>query len=196
MDNLILSGSVIVFAYLLGSLSGAIIICKIQGLPDPRSQGSGNPGATNMLRQGGKKLALITLIFDILKGIVAVLVAKLVIIEPVALALVAIAVFLGHLYPVFFQFRGGKGVATAFGALVALVWMVGLAVLATWLAVAFLFRYSSLAAVMTAIFAPIYLLLLTNIIEYVIMGAIISMFLVWKHRSNIRNLYSGAEDKF
>ena len=138
-------------AYLLGSLSGAIIICKVLGLPDPRTQGSGNPGATNILRQNGKKQAIITLLVDVFKGVIAVLVAKLIISDEAILASVGVAVFLGHLYPIFFHFRGGKGVATAFGVLMMLAWPVSLAALATWFVMAALFRYSSLAAISRAL---------------------------------------------
>jgi len=185
----------IILAYLIGSVSGALIVCRLMGLPDPRTQGSGNPGATNVLRHGGKKAALITLGFDIFKGVLAVLIAKWLTQEIIVLAGVTIAVFLGHLYPIFFQFRGGKGVATAFGALLMLTWQVGVAVLISWLSIAALFRYSSLAAILTAILAPAYLFWFTGILEYIIIGFIISVLLIWRHRSNIHNLLDGKENK-
>jgi glycerol-3-phosphate acyltransferase PlsY len=185
----------IIFAYLIGSVSGAVIVCRIMWLPDPRTQGSGNPGATNVLRYGGKKAALITLGFDIFKGVIAVLVAKWFTQEPIVLASVTIAVFLGHSYPIFFQFRGGKGVATAFGAFLILIWQVSLAALITWFSMAVLFRYSSLAAILTAILTPVYIFWFTEILEYIIMGFIISVLLIWRHRTNIHNLLIGKENK-
>jgi len=185
----------IILAYLVGSLSGALIVSKIMGIPDPRTQGSGNPGATNVLRHGGKKAAVITLCFDVFKGVVAVLGAKFGAASALILAGVTLAVFLGHLYPIFFNFRGGKGVATAFGALLALVWPVSLAALLTWLIMALLFRYSSLAAILAAILTPGYMFWFSGVWEYVFVSFIISTLLIWRHRSNIRNLLIGKEDK-
>jgi len=189
---------VIVLAYLIGSLSGALIVTKMMRLPDPRTQGSGNPGATNVLRHGGKKAAIITLCLDILKGSIAVLVAKFVTTSAMTdmiLAGATLAVFLGHLYPIFFNFRGGKGVATAFGALLMLTWPVSLALLGTWLILLLLFRYSSLAAILTAILTPVYMFWLSGVWEYVFMSFLISALLIWRHRSNIHNLVKGKEDK-
>ncbi len=186
---------VIVLAYFIGSLSGALIVSKMMGLPDPRTQGSGNPGATNVLRQAGKKAGIITLCFDVAKGLIAILIAKLVTTSAMLLASVAIAVFLGHLYPIFFNFRGGKGVATAFGALVMLVWPVSLALIVTWLIMLLLFRYSSLAAILTAILTPGYMFWLSGVWEYVVMSFIISTLLIWRHRSNIHKILKGKEDK-
>jgi len=182
-------------AYLLGSVSGAMLVCKTMGLADPRTQGSGNPGATNVLRHGGKKAAIITLLLDILKGVAAVLIAKLLTSSVIILAGVTIAVFIGHLYPIFFNFQGGKGVATAFGTLITLMWPVGLAALGTWVSTAVLLRYSSLAAIVTAISAPIYMFWFTPIWEYRIICIAISMLLLWRHRSNIRKLLAGQETK-
>ena len=193
---MLIDSLLIICAYLLGSISGAIIVCKLGGLPDPRTQGSGNPGATNILRQSGnKKAALITLFVDIFKGIIAVLVAKIFTIDTMVLAGVTLAVFVGHLYPIFFQFRGGKGVATAFGAFVMLAWQVGLAALATWLIMATLFRYSSLAAISTAILIPAYMFWFTGVGEYIIMSFLVTGLLIWRHRSNIHNLLAGIENK-
>lgn len=182
-------------AYLLGSLSTAIIVCRLMGLPDPRSQGSKNPGATNVLRYGGKKAAAITLAGDALKGVIPVLIAQALQQDAAQLAVIGIAAFLGHLYPVFFGFKGGKGVATAFGVLMAMAWPVGLALLATWLVMAFLFKISSLSALTAAILAPVYFWLMTPHREWVIMAAAISLLLIWRHRSNIVNLIRGKEDK-
>jgi glycerol-3-phosphate acyltransferase PlsY len=192
---MLINSLLIICAYLLGSISGAIVVCKLGGLPDPRTHGSGNPGATNILRQSGKKAALITLFVDIFKGIIAVLVAKIFTTDVVVLAGVTLAVFVGHLYPIFFQFRGGKGVATAFGALAMLAWQVGLAALATWLIMAALFRYSSLAAISTAILTPAYMFWFTGVGEYVVMSFIVTGLLIWRHRSNIHNLLAGIEKK-
>jgi len=187
----------IVLAYLIGSVSGALIVSKMMGLPDPRTQGSGNPGATNVLRYGGKKAALLTLGLDLFKGVSAVLMVKFLTTAPIVLASAGLAVFLGHLYPIFFQFRGGKGVATAFGVLLILAWPVSLAVLATWLMMSFVFRYSSLAAITAAILTPAYMFWFTTdgLLEYTLMAFVISALLIWRHRSNINNLLNGEEDK-
>lgn len=186
----------IIFAYLLGSFASAVIVSRLMGLPDPRSFGSGNPGATNVLRLGGKKAALFTLLFDVLKGVVAVLVAKAIYPEITLLAAVTGAVFLGHLYPIFFNFKGGKGVATAFGALLALVWQVGLSVLLTWLLIAGIVRYSSLAALVAAAAAPVSMYGFTHgNLTYTLTAALMSALLIWRHCSNIQNLLAGREDK-
>ncbi len=192
---MLIESLLVVLAYLLGSVSGAMLVCKAMGLADPRTQGSGNPGATNVLRHGGKKAAIITLLLDILKGVAAVLIAKLLTSSVIILAGVTIAVFIGHLYPIFFNFQGGKGVATAFGALIALIWPVGLAALGTWVSIAILLRYSSLAAIVTAISAPIYMFWFTPIWEYRIICIAIGMLLLWRHCSNIRKLLTGQETK-
>lgn len=183
------------FAYLMGSLSTAIITCKLMGLPDPRGVGSHNPGATNVLRYGGKKAAAITLIGDALKGVIPVLLGHLLHQDATPMAIIGVAAFLGHLYPVFFGFKGGKGVATAFGVLTTLAWPVGLALLATWLIMAFVFKISSLSALTAALLAPVYFWLLTPHREWVIMALVISALLIWRHRSNIKNLVSGKEDR-
>jgi glycerol-3-phosphate acyltransferase PlsY len=184
----------VTIAYLLGSISSAIVICKILGLPDPRAQGSGNPGATNVLRFGGKKAAIVTLIGDILKGLIPVLLAKWLNFDDVIIALVALAAFLGHLYPIFFGFQGGKGVATAFGCLVALSWPVGVALAVTWLLIAVIFRYSSLAALITALLAPVYTFYFTNEV-FTIMVTVMSVLLLFRHRKNIQNLLHHQERK-
>ena len=189
-DLLLIAG-----AYLLGSISSAIIVCHLLGLPDPRGEGSGNPGATNVLRIGGKKAAAVTLIGDMLKGLIPVLIAKLLGAGVAIQALVAVAAFLGHLYPVFFGFRGGKGVATALGVLLGLHWPVGLLTMATWLIIAKVFKVSSLAALLSILVTPLYIWWLiperSLIIAMLFMGGL----LFWRHRSNIRNLLEGSEDK-
>jgi glycerol-3-phosphate acyltransferase PlsY len=187
--------ALILLAYLLGSLSTAIITCKLMGLPDPRTQGSKNPGATNVLRFGGKKAAGLTLFGDFLKGLLPVLIGLALKAEPLVLALIAMAAFLGHLYPVFFGFRGGKGVATALGVILGLSWQVALAALLTWLVMAKLFKISSLSALSAAVLTPLYCWLLTPQTEYILMFSIMSLLLIWRHRSNIQNLVSGKEGK-
>jgi glycerol-3-phosphate acyltransferase PlsY len=188
--------AILIFAaYLSGSLSAAIITCRLMGLPDPRTQGSKNPGATNVLRHGGKKAAAITLFGDAIKGVIPVAAAQWLEVAPLVLALTALAAFLGHLYPVFFSFRGGKGVATAFGVLVALAWPVGIALLGTWLIMAKLFNISSLAALTAACLSPLYMWWLRPELELTIAAAVISMVLLWRHRSNMQNLFAGTEGK-
>ncbi len=183
----------IAFAYLAGSISSAIIVCRLLGLPDPRGEGSGNPGATNVLRIGGKKAAAITLIGDMLKGLIPVLVAKLLGAPLGVQAMVAVAAFLGHLYPVFFGFRGGKGVATALGVLLGLHWQVGLLTIATWLVIAKLFKVSSLAALLSLLVTPLYIWWLIPERSLIIATVFMVALLFWRHRSNIRNLIQGTE---
>jgi acyl phosphate:glycerol-3-phosphate acyltransferase len=185
----------VIAAYLLGSVSSAIIVCRLMGLPDPRSEGSGNPGATNVLRIGGKKAAAITLIGDSLKGVIPMLAAHLMGAGPDLLAAVALAAFLGHLYPVFFGFRGGKGVATALGVQLGLYWPIGLGVAAIWLFMAKVVRISSLSALVSMILAPVLVWVFWP--ERVLIGAqlVITGILIWRHRSNIRNLLTGSEER-
>lgn len=186
---------IVVAAYLLGSISSAVIVGRLLGTADPRTQGSGNPGATNMLRIGGKKAGAITLVGDMLKGLLAVLIARALGAGAEVQALAATAAFLGHLFPVFFGFRGGKGVATALGALLGLQWSAGLWVIGTWLVVAAAFRYSSLAALIAAAAAPFYMWWLQPEPAVVGAAALMSVLLYWRHRSNIRNLLSGTEGR-
>jgi glycerol-3-phosphate acyltransferase PlsY len=181
--------------YLLGSVASAIIVCRAFGLPDPREGGSGNPGATNVLRIGGKTPAALTLVGDVLKGLIPVLIAKLVVDSNAIAAGVALTAFLGHLYPIFFGFAGGKGVATAFGALLAFAWPVGLGVLATWLTIAATTRYSSLSALIASIAAPLLTLALIPDAAAAVIVTIMALILIWRHRANIARLMSGEEDK-
>lgn len=183
----------ITLAYITGSVSAAIITCKAMGLPDPRTQGSNNPGATNVLRIGGKKAAAITLIGDMLKGLLPVLLAVMFNSDELTLALVAVAAFLGHLYPVFFGFKGGKGVATAFGAILGVSWPVASAMLLTWLIVAYGMKISSLSALITAALAPFYFWWFSGADTLIIMSVFISAVLIWRHRSNIKKLMEGTE---
>jgi len=190
---------VAVLAYLLGSLSFAVIVSKAMRLDDPRTYGSGNPGATNVLRSGNKVAAILTLLLDALKGVVAVLVARALAerfgFGATTIALAGLAAFLGHLYPVFFKFEGGKGVATAAGVLLALNVWVGLASLATWLVIAAATRYSSLAALVTALLAPVYMFFIVGDLQVVALVAVMSVLLIWRHRSNITKLSNGTESK-
>jgi glycerol-3-phosphate acyltransferase PlsY len=186
-------------AYLIGSISFAVVMSRAFGLSDPRTYGSKNPGATNVLRSGSKKAAIATLVGDAAKGWLAVWLAvkfgPQYGLDDGGIALVAIAVFLGHLWPVFFKFVGGKGVATALGVLLGInVWL-GLATLATWLIVAYAFRYSSLAALIASIFAPFYYGLLFGADEILFAVAAMSALLLWRHSSNIGNLMAGKESK-
>ena len=182
--------------YLLGSLSFGILVCKAMGMEDPRSQGSHNPGATNVLRMGDKKAAILTLAGDMLKGVVAVLLARLLGVDDWALAATAVAVFFGHLYPVFFGFDGGKGVATAAGAMLVLAPLAALAAVATWLIMAYGLRISSLAALTAAALTPIYGWLFGLPGSYLAALLIITVFLIWRHRENIQRLLAGKESKF
>ena len=188
-----------VLAYLIGSLSFAVIVSRVMGLNDPRTYGSGNPGATNVLRSGNKAAALLTLVFDALKGFVPVVLvdqfgARFGLGEGTT-ALVALAAFLGHLWPVFFRFQGGKGVATAAGVLLGINPWLGLATLLTWLIIAFFFRYSSLAAIVAAAFAPFYQLLIWGGGPAAIAIAVMGLLLIWRHSANIQKLLKGTESK-
>ena len=182
-------------AYLLGSISSAIVVTRIMRLEDPRSVGSRNPGATNVLRYGGKTAAALTLFGDLLKGVVAVLVARAFTPDPTVLALAGLFAFLGHLYPVFFGFRGGKGVATGFGVWLALSPWVALALALTWLLVAAVFRYSSLAALVASAAGPVYVWALLGHWPYVALSLVMGAFLIWRHRTNIKKLLAGEEGR-
>jgi len=191
----------ILVAYLIGSLSFAVIVSRAFGLPDPRSYGSGNPGATNVLRTGKKLAALLTLIGDGGKGWLAVFLAARYAasygVDATGVAACAVAVFLGHIFPVFFRFRGGKGVSTAGGVLFAINPLLGLGSLATWIIVALFFRYSSLAAIVSAVFAPLYAFFMSLLgFELGLMlpaVILISALLVWRHKTNILKLVAGKE---
>ncbi|MCU7854213.1 MAG: glycerol-3-phosphate 1-O-acyltransferase PlsY [Candidatus Thiodiazotropha sp. (ex Lucinoma borealis)] len=188
-DSLIVLG-----AYLLGSISSAIIVCRLMGLPDPRSQGSNNPGATNVLRIGGKKAAAITLLGDSLKGLIPMIAAHLLEATPLVLALTGIAAFLGHLYPIFFGFKGGKGVATALGVQFGLHWGIGGAVALIWLFIAKVVKISSLSALVSMALAPLIVWAIWPETELIVMQVVMSILLFWRHRSNISNLLKGSEE--
>jgi glycerol-3-phosphate acyltransferase PlsY len=190
-------------AYLIGSISFAVVVSKCMRLPDPHSYGSGNPGATNVLRTGNKLAAVLTLIGDALKGYFAVMLARILLgdesltstLNSWLLCGVVVAVFLGHLFPIFHGFKGGKGVATACGILFGINWILGLATLSTWIIVATFMRYSSLAALAAAVFGPIYFVFLFGFHPMAIALAVVSALLIWRHRSNIANLMNGTESR-
>jgi glycerol-3-phosphate acyltransferase PlsY len=191
--------SFVVAAYLIGSVSFAVVVSRVMGLADPRTYGSGNPGATNVLRSGNKKAAIFTLLGDAAKGWFAVWLAQRLApqfgVGDTGIALVTVAVFLGHLYPVFHRFVGGKGVATAAGVLLALNPWLGLATLATWIIIAGFFRYSSLAALVSALFAPFYYVLLFGFDWIAGAIAVMSVLLIARHRANITKLLAGKESR-
>ena len=180
-------------AYLVGSISSAIIICQLMGLPDPRDQGSGNPGATNVMRIGGKKAAVTTLFGDLLKGLLPVYLAKELGISIEILAATGIAAFLGHLYPIFFKFAGGKGVATSIGVLLGFSWILGFAYVSTWLLIYKLGKISSLSALCASILSPIYAWYIVGDIYLAGAAIFMMMLLLWRHKSNIKRLIKGEE---
>ena len=197
--------SVVTLSYLIGSLSFAVIVSRLMGLSDPRSYGSKNPGATNVLRSGNKKAAVLTLLFDAVKGWVPVVWvlqhgAAFGLSEGTAAA-AGLAAFLGHLYPIFFRFQGGKGVATALGVLMGVSPLLGLGVALTWLGVAWFFRYSSLAALLAAVLAPVYYALAADVLWWNFHGPVFGLLcamgtlLVWRHRDNVNRLLAGTESK-
>ena len=190
-----IDAAVVLIAYLVGSIASAILVCRAMGLPDPRGEGSGNPGATNVLRIAGKGPAALTLAGDVLKGVAPVLLAGALARSPTVEALSALAAFLGHLYPLYFRFRGGKGMATALGAIAALAWPVAGVMCAIWLAVAAAARYSSLASIAAAIGAPIAALWLAPHPANPGVLAGIAALLLWRHRGNIQRLIHGTESR-
>jgi glycerol-3-phosphate acyltransferase PlsY len=187
--------ALVVAAYLLGSVSSAIITCKLMGLPNPREQGSGNPGTTNVLRIGGKKAAFFTLVGDVLKGLVPAVMANALSVNDFVLGTVALAAVLGHLYPLFFRFQGGKGVATTWGVLLGIHWGLGLVWGLTWLLAAAWFRISSLAALIATTITPLYTYWLLNSPWLILLNALIAGLIIWRHRTNIRNLIDGTESR-
>ena len=202
--NYVYSITAVIAAYLIGSLSFAVIVSRLMGLNDPRSYGSKNPGATNVLRSGNKAAAVVTLVLDALKGWLPVVLVKWLGSDyglgGGTVAAVGLAAFLGHLYPVFFQFKGGKGVATAAGVLIGISWVLGLATLATWLIVAYFSRFSSLASLAAAVFSPLYYLFGDRAAWYVdkrilMMLVVISALLIYRHRENINKLLKGTESR-
>jgi glycerol-3-phosphate acyltransferase PlsY len=184
----------LIIAYLLGSVSSAIVVSKIFKTPDPRTEGSGNAGATNVLRIAGKQQAAIVLVGDILKGLIAVLIGHLLHVAGFKLGIVGLAAVLGHVFPLYFGFKGGKGVATAIGVTLGLSFISGIVMAATWGVIAFVFRYSSLASLVAVVLAPIFLLIFSHG-AYFIPSALIAALIVWKHKDNITRLQNKTESK-
>jgi glycerol-3-phosphate acyltransferase PlsY len=193
--NIAIASGLTIVAYLLGSIASAILVCKLFGLSDPRAGGSGNPGATNVMRLHGKKAAILTLAGDVLKGVIPVLFAKALNSTDLVIALCGLAAFFGHLFPVFFNFKGGKGVATLIGVLFATHWLLGFAYIGTWGITALLFRYSSLSALVAAVLTPVYSWLILQNISFTLCHVAMVSILVWRHRSNIKSLIAGTESK-
>lgn len=188
-------GLLVIAGYLLGSIASAVLVCKLMGKEDPRTQGSGNPGATNVFRLHGKQAAVLTIIGDTLKGFLPVSLCSLLGLPDLAIALIGLAAFIGHLYPVFFEFRGGKGVATFVGVLFGMYWPLGLCFAAIWLLMALLFRYSSLAALAAAGLAPVYTLWLSPALSFAMVNTLMAALLLWRHSANIHNLLAGKENR-
>ncbi len=184
----------IIIGYLAGSINSAIITCKLLGLPSPRTVGSGNPGATNVLRLGGKKAAIITLVGDALKGFIPVLIAYLLNLSPVYVACVALAAIIGHIFPIFFGFKGGKGVATLIGVMFGFSWFIGLIFLGIWLLVAYTTKYSSLSSILATVLIPIAIYFFYGTYPTIIFG-IIAIIVVLRHHQNIQRLIKGTESK-
>jgi acyl phosphate:glycerol-3-phosphate acyltransferase len=182
-------------AYLFGSISSAIVLCRIAGYPDPRRQGSGNPGATNIFRLYGKRAAAITLAGDLLKGLLPVLIGRALHAPDMILAGMGVAAFLGHLYPIFFQFEGGKGVATFIGILYGLAWPAGVAFMLVWIVIAATFRYSSLSALVATALSPVLVFISVPSYAYLAATLLMAGFIFWRHQANIRKLLTGTERK-
>ncbi|WP_291523203.1 glycerol-3-phosphate 1-O-acyltransferase PlsY [Acidithiobacillus sp.] len=194
--SLLLDVALIGGGYAVGSIATAILVARALGLGDPRQSGSGNPGATNILRIGGKKAALLTLLGDLIKGVIPIVIARLLGLEDWALAAVALATFLGHLYPVFFGFRGGKGVATALGILLALLPVLGLSILGMWILVFAVTRVSSMAALLAAVSAVPIVFAVSSATSMRVLIMVLVLLILWRHRSNIRRLLDGSERSF
>lgn len=185
----------VLLSYLIGSVSSAILVCKLLGSIDPRTQGSGNPGATNVLRLYGKKAALVTLAGDLLKGLIPLLIGKMLILPDATLSLMGFAVFFGHLYPVFFRFQGGKGVATFIGVLYGIAWPLGVFFMIEWLLIATVSRLSSLSALVAAVSSPFFVYSVTGSVHFLGAVCVMVAFIFWRHRTNLTKLLAGTEGK-
>lgn len=195
MDSQVIYGLSIILAYLAGSISSSILIARFFQLPDPRSLGSGNPGATNMLRTGSKKAAALTLVGDLLKGLIPLLIARGLGADLTLLCLMGLAATLGHMYPIYYQFRGGKGVATTLGVLLGVNWLLAIIWIATWISTAKLSGYSSLAALVATALLPIVAYFMQQPMIVIYLMLIIAILVIWRHQSNIKNLLTGKESK-
>lgn len=195
MENYLPTILSVSMAYLIGSFSTAIVTCKLLGIEDPRHTGSNNPGATNVLRHGGKKAAIITLFGDMLKGLIPVVVATQFQLDTLTLALTGLAALLGHIFPVYYSFKGGKGVATFYGVIFGIDWQLGLIAIAIWLMVAWLMKISSLAALVSIFITPFALWFLSHSIELTNAVAMMSTLVFWRHKKNISALLQGTESK-
>ncbi len=195
MDSQVIYGIGIILAYLAGSISCSILIARLLRLPDPRSLGSGNPGATNMLRTGSKKAAAFTLIGDLLKGLIPLLIARSLNFDLFILCLMGMAATLGHMYPIYYQFRGGKGVATTLGVLLGINWILAVVWVASWISTAKLSGYSSLAALVATALLPVVAYLMQSQAIVIYLTGAIAILVIWRHRSNIKNLIDGKETK-
>lgn len=193
MFNTLLTVVYLLSAYLIGSICSAIVVCRMANLPDPRTEGSMNPGTTNVLRIAGKKYAVLVLLGDLIKGTIPVVIFKLLGASPMMIGFTCLAAVFGHMYPVFFGFKGGKGVATALGGLLGIQVFLGVLVVGTWLLVAKFSKYSSLAAIVALSLAPFYSLLVFHNAHYFLPLAIMTIFIVFKHRTNIVRLIDGTE---
>ncbi len=185
----------IIISYIIGSVNSSIVFSKIYKLPDPREYGSKNPGATNILRSGNKILALTIVIFDILKGFLPVVIAYYFLKEDVYVQIIGVIAVIGHIYPIFYKFKGGKGVATSFGAILAFDFILGLICLMTWIITAFLFRYSALSAIVSFTFLPIYTWLSYENYTITSIYLILAIVVIYKHKTNIKNLLNNEETK-
>lgn len=185
----------VALGYLVGSVASAIVVCRIMGLPDPREGGSGNPGATNVLRLGGKKAAALTFAGDLLKGVIPVVIARILSDSDVVIAATGVAAFLGHLFPIFFRFQGGKGVATAFGVAAGVSPSLAITMAGIWLLTAALTRYSSLAALIACACAPLLAFFLSLPLAVIVAFVLIALLIFWRHRANIERLRSGTESR-
>jgi glycerol-3-phosphate acyltransferase PlsY len=195
MEHTLLIILFVILAYLIGSISTAIITCKIMGIEDPRKTGSKNPGATNVLRTGGKKAAIITLLGDMLKGFIPVLVFSQFQADALTIALVGLFALLGHIFPIYYGFKGGKGVATFYGVILGMNWLVGIIALAIWLGMAAIVKISSLSALVSIFFAPFILWTFSQSIELTVAVAVMSILVFWRHKQNIKSLLQGSEIK-
>ena len=195
MNMPLIYGLSVLAAYLIGSISCSILIARVMQLPDPRSLGSGNPGTTNMLRTGSKKAAVITLLGDLLKGLIPILIARWIGFDLLILCLMALAAIIGHIFPVYYRFKGGKGVATTLGVFLAISWQLAICCVVIWICIAKITGYSSLAAILTIAFLPITAYFFNQPLIVIYLACFVAIVVIWRHQSNIKNLLSGKESR-